>query len=47
MSISLVGASTTMVKLVQIAEKRHGSLYEWDTNSLSVAEVAQSAKSGS
>ena len=44
--ISLAGASTTMAKLVQIAEKRHGSQYERDTNGVSVAEVPRSAKSG-
>ncbi len=44
--ISLASAATTMAKLVQIAEKRHGSQYERDTNGVSVAEVPRSAKSG-
>ncbi len=30
-----------MTKWVQIAEKHHGSQYEWDTNGVSIAEVLQ------
>ncbi len=45
--ISLAGAYTTIAKSVQIAEKRHGSQYERDTNDVNVAEVPRSAMSGS